>query len=151
MDDRTEALLYMASRAQQVDEDIAPAMRRGEVVLSDRYADSTLVYQGVARQLARADLAAINLFATGALMPDLTILFDGDTALLGGRRQERGGADRIEGEGEAFQRLVRQGFRELAADEPQRIKPVAADGTVDEVHQRVIAVVKEFLHGRKLR
>lgn len=148
---RTEALLYMAARAQHVAEVIAPALERGEVVLSDRYADSTIVYQGAARKLARAELAAINLFAAGGVMPALTILLDGDGELLGGRRSGRGGADRIEGEAESFHRLVRQGFRELAAAEPKRIKPVAAGGPVDEVHRRVVAVVDEFLHRRGLR
>jgi dTMP kinase len=151
MDARTEALLYMAARAQHVAEVIAPALASGEVVLSDRYADSTIVYQGAARRLARPDLTAINLFATGGVMPDLTILLDGDGALLGGRRAGRGGADRIEGEAESFHRLVRQGFRELAAAEPERIRPVAADGPVDEVHRRVVAEVDEFLYRRGLR
>lgn len=142
---RTEALLYMAARAQHVAEVIAPALARGEVVLSDRYADSTLVYQGAARRLAREDLTAINLFATGGVDPDLTILLDGDAATLGGRLAGRGGADRIEGEAAGFHALVRRGFREMAAAEPGRVKVVAADRGVEEVHRKVVAVVEEFL------
>lgn len=147
---RTEALLYMAARAQHVAEVIAPALARGEAVLSDRYADSTIVYQGAARRLAMAELTATNLFATGGVMPALTILLDGDGDLLGGRRVGRGSADRIEDEGEPFQKLVRQGFRELAAAEPERIRTVAAAGSVAEVHRQVVAVVEEFLYRRGL-
>ncbi len=145
---RTEALLYMAARAQHVAEVIAPALARGEVVLSDRYADSTLVYQGAARRLAREDLVAINRFATGGVVPDLTILLDGDAATLGGRLAGRGDADRIEGEAAAFHAEVRRGFRELAAAEPERVRAVAADRGVDEVHRAVVAVVEEFLRRR---
>ncbi len=145
---RTEALLYMAARAQHVAEVIAPALARGEVVLSDRFADSTLVYQGAARQLTRGELAAINAFATGGVAPDLTILLDGDAGMLGGRLAGRGGADRIEREADAFHASVRQGFRELAAAEPERVKPVAAGGTVAEVQAAVVRIVEEFLHRR---
>lgn len=148
MDARTEALLYMAARAQHVAEFIAPALARGEVVLSDRYADSTLIYQGAARRLAKEDLIAINRFATGGLIPDLTILLDGDAAVLGGRMAGRGGADRIEREAADFHALVRQGFRDLAAAEPERVKAVAAGGGVDEVHATVVGVVEEFLRRR---
>lgn len=148
MDARTEALLYMAARAQHVAEVIGPALAAGEIVLSDRYSDSTLVYQGAARRLAGEDLAAINRFATGGLAPDLTILLDGDAATLGGRMAGRGGADRIEREAAAFHALVRQGFRELAAAEPGRVKTVAAGGSVAEVHAAVVAVVEEFLRRR---
>ncbi|MDT8903678.1 dTMP kinase [Anaeroselena agilis] len=140
----TEALLYMAARAQHVAEVIAPALGRGEVVLSDRYADSTLVYQGTARRLGREDLDAINLFATGGVTPDLTILLESDDATLDGRVAGRGDADRIEGEAAAFHALVREGFRELAAAEPDRVKAVAADGGVDEVHRAVVEIVEEF-------
>lgn len=148
MDARTEALLYMAARAQHIAEVIAPALARGEVVLSDRYADSTLVYQGAARRLDKEDLIAINQFATDGLVPDLTILLDGDAAVLGGRMAGRGGADRIEREAAAFHELVRQGFHELAAAEPERVKAVAAGGGVAEVHAAVVGVVEEFLRRR---
>ena len=145
---RAEALLYMAARAQHVAEVIAPALARGDVVLSDRYADSTLVYQGAARRLERKELSAINLFATGGVAPDLTILLDGDASTLCGRLAERGGADRIEGEAAGFHALVRQGFKELIAAEPARVKAVAADRGVGEVHLKVVEVVEEFLRRR---
>ncbi len=145
---RTETLLYMAARAQHVAEVIAPSLARGEVVLSDRYADSTLVYQGAARRLAREELEAINLFATDGVTPDLTILLDGDAAVLSGRLAGRGGADRIEQEADAFHALVREGFRQLAAAEPERVKPVDACSDAAEVHRAVVLVVEEFLRRR---
>lgn len=148
MSARTEALLYTAARAQHVAELIIPALSRGEVVLSDRYADSTIVYQGVARQLKRDELVAINRFATSGLVPHLTILLDGEISMLGGRRADRGVPDRIEQESITFHEKVRQGFRELAAAEAERIKIVAADGSVDEIHQSVIKIVEQYLHRR---
>lgn len=151
MDERAEALLYMAARAQHVAELIAPALERGEVVISDRYADSTLVYQGVARNLNRTALVNINTFATSGLTPHLTILLDGDVSVLGGRLAGRGCHDRIEQEAAAFHEAVRQGFLALAAAEPERIKVVDGAGGITEIHQAVLAVVDEFLNRRSRR
>lgn len=142
---RTEALLYMAARAQHVAEVIRPALERGEVVLSDRYADSTLVYQGVARALARVDLTDINRFATGGLKPALTILLDGDTGRLRGRLSSRGGQDRIEQETAVFHERVRQGFLELAATEPERFRIVTAEDPAENIHRKIIDQVENFL------
>ncbi|MDR3592677.1 MAG: dTMP kinase [Negativicutes bacterium] len=145
MGPRAEALLYMAARAQHVAELILPALSRGEVVLSDRYADSTIVYQGVARQLRHDDLTAINRFATAGLAPQLTILLDAEVGLLSGRLADRGEQDRIEQEGAGFHERVRQGFRELAATDPGRIKVVPAVGAIAAIHQEVVIHVEEFL------
>lgn len=146
MSPRAEALLYMAARAQHVAEMILPALSRGEVVLSDRYADSTIVYQGVARQLEFDDLRTINDFAAAGLVPHLTILLDAEIGLLSGRLADRGGQDRIEQESAGFHERVRQGFRELAAAEPGRIKLVPAVGKVQDIHVEVVKRVEEFLH-----
>lgn len=148
MSAQTEALLYMAARAQHVAELILPALSRGEVVLSDRYADSTIVYQGVARQLTRDELVVINRFATSGLAPHLTVFLDGEASLLGDRRADRGVQDRIEQEDMTFHEKVRQGFKEIAAAESERIKIVAAEGSIDEIHQSVIKIVEQFLHRR---
>ena len=113
MTPRAEALLYMAARAQHTAQLIRPAMQRGAAVVSDRYADSTLVYQGVARGLSRADLACLNGFATEALTPDLTLLLDGDVERLSARISRRGEQDRMESESLEFHRQVRQGFLAL--------------------------------------
>ena len=145
MSPRAEALLYMAARAQHVAELILPALTRGEVVLSDRYADSTIVYQGVARQLERDDLVAISRFAAAGLAPELTILLDAEINLLSGRLADRGSQDRIEQESAGFHERVRQGFRELAAADPRRIKIVPAGGDIAAVHQKVVRRVEEFL------
>jgi dTMP kinase len=151
MDSRAEALLYMAARAQHVAELIAPALERGEVVISDRYADSTIVYQGVARKLERAALININNFATSGLTPHLTLLLDGDVSVLGGRMAGRGGHDRIEQEDRVFHEAVRQGFLELAAAEPDRIKVIGGSGAIADIHQAVIDIVDEFMNRRSRR
>jgi dTMP kinase len=148
MSARTEALLYMAARAQHVAELILPVLARGEVVLSDRYADSTIVYQGVARCLAKDELVAINRFATEGVKPDLTLLLDGDVGVFRSRLARRGRQDRMEQEGLNFHESVRQGFLELATAEPERIRIVNNTGTVEAVHQAVVAVVAEFLNRR---
>ena len=101
---RTEALLYMAARAQHTAELIRPAMERGAVVISDRYADSTLVYQGVARGLPLDSLIWLNRFATEELTPDLTLLLDGDTDCLAQRVTSRGNKDRLDNEDPEFHR-----------------------------------------------
>lgn len=145
---RAEALLYMAARAQHVDEIIRPALGRGEIVLSDRYSDSTIVYQGIARKLAKSELEAINAFATGGLMPDLTILFDCGPDFLRQRMSCRGAKDRIEQEAQEFHESVRKGFLELAAAQTERIRLVDAAGSVDGVHRAVVAVLEEFLNRR---
>ena len=144
----TETLLYMAARAQHVVEKILPALEQGKVVISDRYADSTLVYQGVARKLSAGELQRLNSFATGNLAPDITILLDGMPDILFTRTARRGQVDRIEQEGLAFQERVRDGFLTLARQEPQRIKIVSALSAMTEVHQQIVNIIREFLDRR---
>jgi len=139
-----EALLYMAARAQHVAEVIRPALSRGEIVLSDRYSDSTLIYQGAARRLDRAALMAINQFATGSLVPDLTVVLDCPPEVLRERRRRRGVDDRLENESEAFHAMVRRGFLDLAEKEPGRVRLVRGDGSPDLVHAAVLQVIDEF-------
>ena len=148
MTPRAEALLYMAARAQHTAQLIRPAMQRGAAVVSDRYADSTLVYQGVARGLSRADLAWLNGFATEALTPDLTLLLDGDVERLSARISRRGEQDRMESESLEFHRQVRQGFLALAADEPGRIKVIDAEQPVEIVWTSIETRLRDFLMKR---
>lgn len=145
---RAEALLYMAARAQHTAELIRPAMARGAAVISDRYADSTLVYQGVARGLSRDDLLTLNKFATESLTPDLTLLLDGDVERLSARISRRGTRDRLDGETLEFHRQVRRGFLALAAQEPERIRVIDAEGPVTTVWAAMEACLRDFLTKR---
>jgi dTMP kinase len=120
-----EALLYAASRAQHVEEVIRPALDRGAAVLCDRYLDSSVAYQGVARGLGLDRVLELNLAAVGGLLPDHTFLFLIDPALIGERlRREH---DRLESEDADFHTRVDAGYRELAERFPERI--VVLDGT----------------------
>lgn len=136
MDSRTEILLYEAARAQLVAEVIEPALDAGEIVLCDRFFDSTTAYQGYARGLSMELVQSLNEAATGGLRPDRTIFFDIDPA-LGIERATKEGADRLEGEDDAFHRRVREGFLSLAAEERARVRVIDAAGTVEQVAERV--------------
>lgn len=141
---RTEALLFMASRSEHVEQIIKPALIAGKTVLCDRFCDSTFVYQGLTQGLKvedLTDLKALNLQATGGILPDLTIVLDADPQQLLQRRNERGVADRFENKGLAFQENLRQGFLTLAAAEPKRIKIVNALGSVEEVGEKILAII----------
>ena len=145
---RAEALLYMAARTQHTAELIRPAMERGAVVISDRYADSTLVYQGVARGLPMDSLIWLNRFATEDLTPDLTLLLDGDTDCLAQRVTSRGNKDRLDNEDAEFHRKVREGFLLLAAQNPERFRVIDADRTVESIQLDIQRCVQEFLQKR---
>ena len=135
-----ELLLFAASRAQLVREVIRPALQEGRLVISDRFLDSTTVYQGVARRIPPEETARINAFAVGDCLPDITFLLDLDraTALarMSGRNQS---ADRIERESEEFFGAVRMGYLELAAREPERIRVVDASMSPGEVAVQIQA------------
>lgn len=144
LDSRAELLLYEASRAQLVAEVIEPALEIGEVVLCDRFYDSTTAYQGYARELDLDEVRELNTIATGGLVPDRTLLFDVDP-LLGIERATQGGADRLEGEGLAFHERVRHGFLEIANAERERFRVIDASGTLDEVARRVDHALADLL------
>ncbi|MFA6074827.1 MAG: dTMP kinase [Negativicutes bacterium] len=148
MTDRTEALLYAAQRAQHVEEKIVPALERGEIVLTDRFADSTFVYQGLARRLKLADIKALTTFATNGLKPDLTLLLDitpecGEKRMVG-----RGKKDRLEMVNDSFSKRVRAGYLELAANEPERFRVVNADRSIDEIQTDLRVLTEKFLLDR---
>jgi len=113
-----ELFLFLADRAQHIATIVRPALARGEIVLCDRHADSTLVYQAIARGLDEPFVRAANSFATGGLRPDLTLLFDVDIEEAQSRLKDR---DRIDDEDRRFHDRVREGFRRIAAEEPDRI------------------------------
>ncbi|MDT7551295.1 MAG: dTMP kinase [Actinomycetota bacterium] len=143
---RTEALLYAADRAQHVSAVILPALQRGAVVVTDRYVDSSLAYQGAGRDLERDDVARLSRWATGGLVPDLTLLLDVDPVLGLGRIS--GAPDRIEQESLAFHQRVRQGFLDLAASDPDRYLVVAASEPPEVVGARVRERVAPLLPAR---
>lgn len=134
----TEALLYAADRAQHVALLIEPALRRRAVVVSDRYLDSSLAYQGAARPLDSVDVETINEIATRGLMPDLTVLLDIDP-VVGLERSGR--TDRLEAEPLAFHQAVRAGFLARAADDPDRYLVVVADQNPGLIAEQVAAAV----------
>jgi dTMP kinase len=138
-----EAALFAAARAQLVDEVIRPALARGADVVSDRYLDSSLAYQGGGRGLGRGPVEEVNRFATGGLLPDQVVLLDLDPAE--GLRRRQGNRDRIEAQDLGFHRRVRDAFRELAAGDPKRFAVVDAAGPVAEVAGRVHAAALEHL------
>ncbi|GAA5502116.1 thymidylate kinase [Deinococcus xinjiangensis] len=140
-----EFLLYSASRAQLVQDVLRPALSRGEVVVCDRYFDSSLAYQGAGRGLPLALLQGITHEVTGGLRPNLTVLLDLDPALGLQRAAARGQPDRLERADLAFHQRVRQGFLELAAQEPQRFVVLDATKTPDELEAEVWAAVERAL------
>jgi dTMP kinase len=141
--DRAEALLYAAARAQHVEEVIRPALDKGAVVLCDRFVDSSVVYQGVARGLGDTQVAELNRWGTGDLQPDLTIVLDVDAAE--GLRRAGDSPDRLENEGVAFHRTVNEGFRRRAAAHPDRYLLIDATAPVETVHARIRAEVLDRL------
>lgn len=137
MHPRTETLLFLASRAQLVEEVIRPHLKKGGIVLSDRYADSTLAYQGYGHQNDIEQLDCLLRFATGGLKPDLTILFDIDVE-SGLRRRAKGGDwNRLDAYGLAFHQRVRDGYHQLVREEPERWMVIDAQQPPDQVRAAV--------------
>ncbi|WP_151737884.1 dTMP kinase [Paenibacillus tengchongensis] len=147
MDARTEALLYAAARSQHLAEVVEPALQRGEIVLCDRFVDSSLVYQGNARGLGVEAVRSINHFATGGLAPDLTLYLDVDPEVGLARiaaNQERE-VNRLDMENLAFHQKVRDGYLAIAAGEPQRVSVIDANRPVEEVEQDVLRMLRKHI------
>ena len=144
MTPEAEALLYAAARAQHVAQVIRPALEEGVVVICDRYLDSSLVYQGIARGLGRNTIGEVNRLAIGGLLPKRTyyLRVPVEQAL---ERAVREAADRIELEGLEFHRKVDEGFRELANIFPQRILVVDGEREPDEVAKELLADAERLL------
>lgn len=141
----TEAYLMTAARAEHVRQVIEPALRSGTIVISDRFVDSTLAYQGAGRGLPIAELDALQELAVGRLRPDLTILLDIDVHAGLARRNATGEVNRIDREDVVFHERVAEWFRAAARAEPQRWVVVPAAGAPDAVHAAVQAAVQRRL------
>jgi len=140
MSARCEALLFAAARADHVEQTIRPALDRGAIVLTDRFLDSSLAYQGVARGLGVDDVESFNMWATEGLLPDVTIMLD---LPVGTSVQREGNTDRMENEGQLFQARVRRGLLDLTNRNPQRYAVIDASGSVEDVAEHVWAAIPE--------
>ncbi len=150
IDPVAELFLFAASRRQHVVEVIRPAIQRGEIVLCDRFTDSTLAYQGFGRMLNLDRLRALNDWATDGVRPDLTLIFDlpEEVGLRRARSRNETATDdegRFELENLRFHRRVREGYLALAKGEPERYKIIDADGGTDEVFARTMALLSGYL------
>ncbi|MEN9603991.1 MAG: hypothetical protein RL545_680 [Actinomycetota bacterium] len=143
---RAEALLYAADRAHHVETKVRPALEAGKVVLTDRYLDSSVAYQGAGRNLSADEVRNISMWAVGGLLPDLTVLVDLDPAIAAERRKGTGQeADRLESEKLEFFQAVRNEFLKLAASEPNRFLVVDATETPEQMFAHISKKLDELL------
>ncbi len=149
VDPLAELLLYAADRAQHVRSLVRPALDAGHVVLSDRYADATVAYQGAGRGFPAELVSELVVLATGGLMPHLTLIFDlpvDESQRRQARRMSKGQkADRLDAEDAAFHTRVRDAYLRIAAAEPERVRVIDAAGSVQETQAQVMRVVMPFL------
>ena len=142
MEPVTELLLYAAARRQHLYELILPALDEGKVVITDRFSDSTSAYQGAGRGLEMGLIAELDRIVTGGLKPDLALILDIDVEEGLKRNRGAGKRDRLELEDVEFHKRVREGFLDIANNEPERVRLVQVGGDKDEVHEKVMAVIK---------
>ena len=140
--ERTELLLYSADRAQHVEEVLKPWLKQGAIILCDRYTDSTIAYQGYGRGISLELIEQLNQIATGGLVSDLTLWLDVDVEKGLARAKQRGEFDRMEQADLAFHHLVKQGFAQLAMDNPQRMVRIDANLPEDLVQQQIQEVIR---------
>lgn len=138
--DRCETFLFLADRAQNIDTIVKPAVASGKIVLCDRHIDSSVAYQGYGRGLDIQQIKELNTLATGGNLPDLTLIFDIDIETSMQRVGNE--KDRMESSGMEFFNRVRNGYLQLAKQEPERIKVVEAKGSIDEIHAKVLDIFK---------
>ncbi|MEI7474116.1 MAG: dTMP kinase [bacterium] len=136
-----ELFLYLADRSQHVDEKILPALKEGNIVLCDRFIDSSLAYQGYGRGIDLNQIIELNKIATRGLIPDLTILLDIDTDTAANRIARE--KDRFESEAQEFHKKVRQGYLEVAKSDPSRFVIINANQSIEDIFTQLISVLKE--------
>ncbi len=143
---RAEALLYAADRSHHIHTLVRPALKRGEIVVQDRYLDSSVAYQGAGRVLDPTEVRDISLWATENLMPDLTVVLD-VPASVAKERQAAGERqyDRLEAEAEDFHTRVRESYLALAAEEPERFLVIDGESSIEEIHEAIVAKVLDLL------
>ncbi len=144
MTGKTELLLYLAARSQHIEQLIMPSLREGKIVVCERFSDSTRVYQGYARGLDMDMIEKLICVATDCLEPDLTIVLDMEVeeGLLRAERFKNY-RDRLEGEDLDFHNKVRNGYLEIAKNNPNRVKVVSAKGSIEDVHLRIRRYVND--------
>ena len=142
-----ESFLFLADRAQHVDCIIKPALKNNTIVLCDRHTDSTIAYQGYGRQLNIQEIKKLNDIAVNGLKPDLTIVFDIDVETS----MQRVGKtkDRMESAGMEFFNRVRNGYLEIAKDEPNRVKVINSADTIENIHTKVVELVEKVIKANK--
>ena len=153
VDPLTELLVFAADRAQHVRKHLLPALEQNQVVLSDRYADATVAYQGAGRGFDPKLIQEIVELATNGLKPDLTLLFDlsvPESAVRTRKRVQNKRTDRLDKEDAEFHTRVRNAYLEIATREPERFRVIDARGSVNETHQVVLNIVMPFLENRGL-
>ena len=152
VDPLAELLLYAADRAQHVRTLVRPALDSGHVVLSDRYADATVAYQGAGRGFPDAIVSEVVALATGGLMPDLTLIFDLTVEESRRRAQQRhrgrSKPDRLDAEDAAFHTRVRDAYLKIAASDPERVRVIDAGGSVQETQSQVMRHVMTLLEAK---
>lgn len=143
---RAEALLYAADRAQHIATKVRPALANGQVVIQDRYFDSSVAYQGAGRVLDASEIRDLSLWAAEGLLPDLTILLDLDESVARTRLEAADKPfDRLENEKQEFHSRVRQGFLKLAAEEPERFLVLDASLPIEELSEKIRSRVQSLL------
>lgn len=143
---RAEALLYAADRSHHIHSFVRPALERGEVVVQDRYLDSSVAYQGAGRVLDPEEVRELSLWATQRLMPNLTVLLDVPASVAKARQaQTEREYDRLEAEAEDFHTRVRESYLSLAAAEPERFLVVNGELPIEEIHHSIITKVSDLL------
>ncbi len=151
---RAELYLYEASRAELVEEVIRPALKKGRIVICDRYVDSTVAYQGYARGLDVKEVIAINKSAVAGVMPDITLILDMDpgaglkrafSRIETRKKQGSETEDRFEKEGLDFHSRVREGYLKIAEAEPDRVRVVAGSGEIPSIHKEICDIIDEMI------
>lgn len=142
---QAEALLFAAARTDHVDKVIRPAIEAGQWVLSDRFVDSSLAYQGGAGELGLEAVRAINAFGIGGWFPDRTLVLALAQGGARARARDNEGSDRIGGRPENYHQKVDLAFRQIAAEEPERVRIIDASGSPEEVTSRLVDAIRDLL------